>query len=203
MSLLVPPGGTATVVIPAAAGIAVFSQGGYQVFQQSAGNPNQVPTLALITEQPANAAMFVSAVFAAGATLVVQATGGVDTLYEVGVNATVKQLRSNSGVQITPVVLNTTGPLTAAAILSGTLTSTTAAIVAGTLPTGTVLDAASTWLVNEYLDWTVINTGPSAFNVTAAAGHTIVGAAAVATATSGIFRTVRTAANTFISYRRS
>jgi len=48
----------------------------------------------------------------------------------------------------------------------------------------------------------VINTGGSnAFTVTAATGHTIVGAAAVAASSSGLFRTRKTAANTFVTYR--
>ena len=43
--------------------------------------------------------------------------------------------------------------------------------------------------------------GANAFTVTAATGHTIVGAAAVANSTSGRFRTRKTAANTFVTYR--
>jgi hypothetical protein len=37
--------------------------------------------------------------------------------------------------------------------------------------------------------------------VTASAGHTVVGVGAVATVTSGVFRTRKTAADTFVSYR--
>jgi uncharacterized protein YaiE (UPF0345 family) len=73
--------------------------------------------------------------------------------------------------------------------------------VAATLDTGTVTDAALTMAVDDSFDWSVINTGPNTFTVTAAAGHTIVGAAAVATATSARFRTRKTAANTFVTYR--
>jgi hypothetical protein len=49
----------------------------------------------------------------------------------------------------------------------------------------------------------VINTGGNTFTVTAATGHTIVGVAAVVTVTSGNFRTRKTAADTFITYRMS
>jgi hypothetical protein len=89
-------------------------------------------------------------------------------------------------------------------ILSGILTSTTAAAVAGTLPTGAVLDAASEFAIGDSFDWSVIATGANAFTVTAAAsGHTIVGVGAVATVTSAIWRTRKTAADTFVSYRLS
>ena len=99
-------------------------------------------------------------------------------------------------------MLNATGALTAAMILSGIVTSTTAAAVAGTLPTGAVLDAASEFAIGDSFDWSVIATGANAFTVTAAAtGHTVVGTAAVATVTSGAWRTRKTAAETFVSYR--
>jgi hypothetical protein len=65
------------------------------------------------------------------------------------------------------------------------------------------MDAAAQMAIGDSVDWTVINTGPNTFTVTAATGHTIVGAAAVATATSGWFRTRKTAADTFITYRLS
>lgn len=49
----------------------------------------------------------------------------------------------------------------------------------------------------------IIYPNGSAEIVVAAAGHTIVGSGVVATVTSGHFRTVKTAANTFITYRLS
>lgn len=55
--------------------------------------------------------------------------------------------------------------------------------------------------VGDSIDWAVINTGPNTFTVTADTDHTLVGAGAVATATSGLFRTRKTAANTFVTYR--
>ncbi len=63
------------------------------------------------------------------------------------------------------------------------------------------MDAAAEFADDDSFDWSVINTGPNTFTVTAATDHTIVGAAAVATATSGLFRTRKTAANTFVTYR--
>ena len=103
--------------------------------------------------------------------------------------------------QSTPGVLNATGALTAAMILSGIVTSTTGAAVAGTVPTGTVMDASSSFSIDDSVDFSVIATGGNAFTVTAASGITLVGDAVVATATAGLFRLRKTAANTFVIYR--
>jgi hypothetical protein len=69
------------------------------------------------------------------------------------------------------------------------VTSSTAAAVTATLDTGTamdlVLDSAG---ISDAFMWSAINTGGSnAFTVTAATGHTIVGAGAVAASSSGRF----------------
>lgn len=108
-------------------------------------------------------------------------------------------------VSSTPGALNATGALTTALIKGGLVTSTTGAAVVATLDTGGVSQTAyPTLLINEAFDWSVVNTGPNAFTVTAPDGtHTLVGAGVVATGTSGHFRTRKTAANTFITYRVS
>lgn len=103
--------------------------------------------------------------------------------------------------QPAPSAVNATATITSAALLTGIITSTTAAAVTGTLPTGTLLDAASGLLVGEAFDWSVIATGANAFTVAPGTGHTIVGGAVVATATTGLFRSRKSAANTFITYR--
>lgn len=115
--------------------------------------------------------------------------------------------QDDSGVvrvlQGAPGTLNATGTLTAALLAAGIVTSTTAAAVVATLDTGTLMDAAfPEFAIGEAFDWSAINSGPDTFTVTAAAsGHTVVGAGAVATATSGLFRTRRTAAATWVTYR--
>lgn len=112
---------------------------------------------------------------------------------------------SQERVQPAPGALNATGALTTALIRGGIVTSSTAAAVVATLDTGTVTDAALTGdnavAVDDSWEWSVINTGPNTFTVTAATGHTLVGAGAVATATSARFLTRKTAANTFVTYR--
>jgi hypothetical protein len=57
--------------------------------------------------------------------------------------------------------------------------------------------------INGCFDWSIINTGTSSGAVTLLAGtaHTIVGAAVVAIGTSAGFRTRKTAANTYVTYR--
>ena len=114
-------------------------------------------------------------------------------------NAVITERRGLRG-QGAPGVLDATGALTAEMILSGIVTSA-AATVAGTVPTGTVMDAAFDLEIGESVDWSVIKVGANNFTVTAATGHTLVGSGVVATTTSGLFRSRKTAANTFVTYR--
>jgi hypothetical protein len=189
--------GTAVVTVPAGEKIAVQAYSPASVFQE-VGYPNFPESQDLLTV--VENTTYVSAAFTNATNVTIQA-GASGATYAVGTDPVV----SDDGKfqrQGTPGVLNVTGALTAAMILSGIVTSTTAAAVAGTLPTGAVLDAASEFAIGDSFDWSVIATGANAFTVTAAAtGHTIVGTAAVATVTSGAWRTRKTAAETFVSYR--
>lgn len=194
-SQYIPPFGTATIAFAAAAKVAAYSVGPYTV-DQVVGFPNEPPALSNLFN---GSGAFQSAAITLAGQVVVNA-GAYPVLVSTGVAATVFE-RAN--FQPTPGTLNATGALTAALILGGIVTSTTGAAVAATLDTGTVMDTSATFAIGDSFDWTVINTGANAFTVTAAAGHTIVGVAAVATVTSGRFRTLKTAANTFITYRIS
>ena len=189
--------GTAVVTVPAGEKIAVQAYSPASVFQE-VGYPNFPESQDLLTV--VDNTTYVSAAFTNATNVTIQA-GASGATYAVGTDPVV----SDDGkfqLQGAPGVLNATGALTAAMILSGIVTSTTAAAVAGTLPTGAVLDAASEFAIGDSFDWSVIATGANAFTVTAAAtGHTIVGTAAVATVTSGAWRTRKTAAETFVSYR--
>lgn len=189
--------GTAVVTVPAGEKIAVQAYSPASVFQE-VGYPNFPESQDLLTV--VENTTYVSAAFTNATNVTIQA-GASGATYAVGTDPVV----SDDGkfqLQGAPGVLNATGALTAAMILSGIVTSTTAAAVAGTLPTGAVLDAASEFAIGDSFDWSVIATGANAFTVTAAAtGHTIVGTAAVATVTSGAWRTRKTAAETFVSYR--
>lgn len=205
MSSLIVPFGSATVVVPAGEALAVASQGSYQIWQQAVGSPNQPAVLSILNDVQAVAGnanqQTVTSTFTNGATLVVYATGNQPVAYEIGTVPVVKQGRIDGGFKVVNA-LNATGSVTAAMIYGGILTSTTAAAVAGTIPTGTVLDATAEWANGEAIDWSVINTGgTNAFTVTAASGHTIVGNAVVALSSTGRFSTLKTAANTFVTYR--
>lgn len=198
MSNIIYPQGTATVTIPAAESIAVFTEGTASVFRV-VGYPN-VPSTQDLEGTVVNGTT-VFGPYASGATIVIEADAA-GALYEVGVAPVIAETKA-SQVQGDPVAVNVTGAVSAAAILGGIVTSTTAAAVAGTVPTGTVMDAATEMAIGDSFDWSVIATGANAFTVTAASGHTLVGTAVVATVTSGLFRTRKTAAATFVTYRLS
>jgi hypothetical protein len=191
--------GTATVTVGAAESIAVQSYSPASVFQE-VGFPNFPEAQDLLGVVENETTVF--GPFAAGATIVIQA-GASGAAYAVGVSPVI----SDSGKyqsQGAPGVLNATGTLTAAMILSGIVTSTSAAATAATLDVGSVVDAASEFAIGDSFDWSVINTGPSTFTVTSPdASHTIVGVGAVLTLISAVWRTRKTAADTFVSYRLS
>ena len=193
------PQGTAVVVVPASGSLAVASFSTATV-QQVTGFANQPTTISNLGIANDATGQVTFGPFTLATTLLVRA-GASPAFFEAGISPVVKELQ-HSVVQIDPTAVNVTGAVSAAAIFSGIVTSTTAAAVAGTIPTGTVMDAASQFSVNDTFDWTVINTGgTNAFTVTAATGHTIVGQAAVNANISGRFRTRKTAANTFVTYR--
>lgn len=110
------------------------------------------------------------------------------------------------GQQPTPTALSATATLTIAQLLTAIITASGTTAKAFTLPTGTLTDAAigaPSLPVNGCFDWAIVNTGTSSGAVTVAAGtaHTLVGSATVAIGTSAGFRTRKTAANTFVTYR--
>ena len=108
--------------------------------------------------------------------------------------------------QPTPTAKSASATLTIAELLTGIVTTSGTVAMTLTLPTGTLTDAGVTapaLPVNGCFDWGVINTGTvsAAATMAAGTGHTIVGAAGVAIGTSAGFRTRKTAANTFVTYR--
>lgn len=108
-------------------------------------------------------------------------------------------------LQAAPTAKTADATLTVAELRTRIVTATSASAVALTLPTGALTDAGFFELpVGAAFDWSVINLGSSSGAVTmtaAASGHTYVGAAVVAIATSALFRTRKTAADTFVTYR--
>ena len=199
MSTKIYPFGSVEVDVAASDIVSIFSKSPVKIYQLNAGLPNMPPTKVLFATA-AGDADYQSGAFAAAARLVIEA-GPSEAFVNIGTAAVPVERRGLRG-QGNPGVLNATGTLTAAMIASGIVTSTTGAAVTATLDTGAVMDAALKMEIGESFDWSVINTGGNAFTVTAAAtGHTIVGTAAVATVTSATWRTRKTAAETYISYR--
>lgn len=107
--------------------------------------------------------------------------------------------------QPAPTAKTADATLTIAELLTKIITATSASAVALTLPTGALTDAAFDDMpVDTAFDWSVINLGNTSGAVTmtaAATGHTYVGSATVAINTSALFRTRKTAADTFVTYR--
>jgi hypothetical protein len=197
MSEIIYAQGTATVSLAANDGIAVYTRGEAQVYSV-VGYPNYPESESLLGTVINGQTVFAGT--SAARTIRIEAGSG-DVLYNVGTNPVVTEQYA-ARLQGAPGVLNATGDLTAAMILSGIVTSTTAAAVTADLSTGALLDAAVSIGIGESFDWSAINTGgANAFTVTANTGHTVVGAGAVAASSSGLFRTRKTAADTFVSYR--
>jgi len=186
---------SAIVTVPAGSKITTYSAARYAVFDAKTYS-NAPPQM---VNSFNNTGGYTSSSYNAAGTVSIFA-GAQAVLYAVGTSPVIVE-RSN--VQASANSLNATGTLTAALILSGIVTSTTAAAVTATLDTGTTVDAAHPIDIGDGFQWSAINTGSNAFTVTAATGHTVVGAGAVAAGTSGRFMTVKSAAATFVTYRLS
>lgn len=189
----IAPYGAVEFSAPASDVIHVYSQDSAKVYTKGA-SPGAVYALLATT---VGGTEYASGALAAAATVKIEA-GGRELFYNYGVAPAILQRRGFRG-QGTPGVLDASGDLTAAMILSGIVTSA-AATVAADLPTGTDLDAAIEMEIGDSFDWAVIKLGANAFTVTANTDHTVVGLMAVATTCSAIFRTRKTAAATYVTY---
>lgn len=203
--------GAVAVTIPAAQQIAIISDSPVKVYQ-FAGYPNVPSSWSLLATTTAGAS-YLSGAFAAGAILRLEA-GASDGVYEVGATPSVYEVQVMRA-QGAPHAETTAATLTIAEILNGIITGTHAAgaTQAYVLPTGTLTDAGVDMEIGEAFDWVLINLSAAAadtITVTAGVDHTLVGSGIVASAhaTTGgaygngaIFRTRKTAANTFVTYR--
>lgn len=149
------------------------------------------------------------------------ASGGVQT-FESGATQTLAagaqmNVRGTKfEAQPAPTAKTVANTLTIAELLTKIITAVptaTGATAAYTLPTGALIDAGVTMAVNDSFDWCLINSALAAadtITVTADTGHTIVGNPVVQSlhastgATMGyssLWRTRKTAADTFVTYR--
>ena len=196
MSTIVFAQGDATITVPAGGSIAVASYAEAQIFQK-VGFPN-VPTVNELLGVFEDNTITVFGPFTGGAVIQIEA-GATEVLFNIGTAPTIPEFAgARSRVVVTAV--DVTGAVTSAAIMGGVVTSAAAAVT-GTIPTGAVLDAAVQLAIGDALEWSIIKVGANTFTVADAAGHTIVGDDEVATATSGRFLTVKTAAATFVTHR--
>lgn len=200
MSNYLLPNHGVTFIVAASDKLATYSRGGYSV-TKTVGFPNRPDIQATVYSGSGNN---ITSAFSAATEITIQA-GNQGLYYETGTGPVIVERERLFGYQGNPGTLNATGDLTAALILGGIVTSTTAAAVTATLDTGTIMDTVIDMDVNDSFDWSAINTGGSnAFTVTAASGgHTLVGSGAVAANNAVRFRTRKTAANTFVTYRLS
>lgn len=202
MSQIVYAQGDATITVGAGGSIAVASLAEAQVFNL-VGFPNY-PVQQDLLGLPSNNTITVYGPFANGAVIQIEA-GATEVLYNVGTAPTIPELLGgNTGVAVAPI--DTTAAATSAAMLAGIIdgiiTTSTAAAVTMQVPTGAVMEAAMELAVGDTLNWAVVNYGPNTATVTAAAsGHTIGGAGAVATGTSGSFVTLKVGTASFETYR--
>ena len=204
MSNIIAVNGEATVTIPAGESIAVFTQGQAQV-SRTLGFPNYPDQTTLIGTVTNGQTVFGS--YSSGATIVVESVGAQPVFYEVGTAPQVQQGRLDIQVQEAPTNIADGGSMAfpAASLLNGIVTATPTAGRNIQLPTGAALDAVSEFAIGDSFDWSLITLAAFALTITVNTNMTIVGAPATA-ATSGAaarFRTRKTAADTFVTYRIS
>lgn len=202
MSNVIPVNGKATITVPSGESIAVYTQG-QALVSRTLGFPNYPDQTTVIGTVNNGQTVFGS--YSSGATIVVEAVGSQPVLYEVGTAPVVQQWRLNAQVQGAPTDITDGASMafTAASLLGGIVTATPTTGRSIQLPTGAALDAAAEFAVGDSIDWSLITLAAFALTITVNTNMTIVGAAATA-GTSGAaarFRTRKTAADTFVTYR--
>lgn len=221
--------GSITIQVPAGQSINVFSLGGStRVFKQSGGPSTSTGAGPIRYEEETSSPVVANEVTFGpytNATKVRIDAGPQGAWYAVGAlaaaNPILVPMTRPARTQFAPVTYNTTASFLSADLMKGLVTSThtTGATLNLTLPTGALLDAAAGIKVNQAIEWTWINLSAAAADsvtLNAATGHTIVGAPIVISthvttggaitsmgANSSTWITRKTAADTFITYRKN
>lgn len=202
--------GRAEVAVPSGSKIAVLTRGTARVYvlQQFPNYPDAVVEQTACVGRQRLYGTFT------GDVVVAIETDAEEAYYEVGTAPNVDLLLPFR--QVAPATATVAATLTAAQLLTKYISATptaTGATVAYTLPTGTLMDAAVAFEVNDSFDWTCTNLAAAAadtITITAATDHTVVGTMVIQSAhatTGGVsgnaasFRTRKTAANTYVTYR--
>lgn len=132
-------------------------------------------------------------------------TGGI--IIRVGIDGTTNINGTPEFIdQNTPTTKTTSTTLTIEELMKRIITGTHSAgsTQTYTLPTGTLSDTNTYIGINSSFDWNLINLSSGSSNtitLSAGATHSIVGAVVVDAGSSAVFRTRKTATNTFITYR--
>ena len=196
MSTKIYPQGEAEFTLAALDDLAVYSDADFKVYLQT-DYANFPSTWELNTSGEGGIESTIAAISAARKVRI--EAGGSAVLYQEGTEATILERRGLRG-QGTPGVLDTTGAITTAMIASGIITSA-AATLNGTLPSFALMESGLEMKVGESIDWSIIKVGANTFSVVASTAHTTVGLLTVATATVGMFRTRKSSATAYITYR--
>lgn len=217
-------GGVVTVTVPANQYINVFTTGTARVYKQSGGPSSNTPIrFAEETSSPVVGNEVTFGPYTAN-TMVKISADATQVLYNVGALAVANPILDTRPrltlTQFSPATYNTTASFVSNDLMKGlvTVTHTTGATMALTLPTGALLDAASGLKVNQAFEWGLINLSLAAADsvtITASSGHTIVGDAVVISThvttggaitsrgcSSSRWITRKTAADTFVTYRK-
>ncbi len=184
---------SAKIIVPDAQSITVFSQDSADVSRDVAGVVTLLGTVA--------GAQQTFGPFAGGATIII-ASSSYSAMFAVGSSPVLRETIRYI-IQRAPIALDTAQAIPVRALVNGIVTSNSLLGITCTLPTGSAMDAMSDFRMDDAFEWCVIAAGLFGFTVGASAGHTIVGAAGVGSGTSGYFRTRKTAANVFVTYRVS
>lgn len=214
MASKIYPNGEKEITVSSGEKLSVYSLSSAKLFVKS-GYPNFPESWSLEATSEAGAT-YTTAAMSADTIYRVEASSS-QVLYDTGVVPNV--LPAIPGIrtfeQGDPTAETVTATLTIAELLTGVITGTHAAGATQTytLPTGTLADAGVDLAVDQAFDWTLINLSAAAADtITVAAGtdHAVVGDMVVQSGhatTGGLygasaqFRTRKTAANTFVTYR--
>lgn len=191
MANIVMARSSARVLVPSGESITVFTQDVTNVSQDVGG---VITLLGTVTS-----AQQMFGPFGSTTTIVIDSGAG-STNYAFGSSPIIRELIGHK-IQRTPIAINVAGAIPLGALANGVITSNSLPGITCTLPAGAQVESGRFFSNDDSFDWTVIVAGLFGFTVGASAGHTIVGSASVGSGTSAIFRTRKTALNTFVTYR--
>lgn len=212
------PNGYAVFTVPASQYLNVTSSGSgnARVYQQLGGpSANGVARYSEMTGSPLSNIETVFGPFTTGTIVKVESQADF-AYYSVGANGVaypcIRPGVKQAIYMAAPVTETVSVTALSSDLINGTIVYTNAggSTANYTLPTGTLLDAATNLQIGQAFDWSIINLSTvsgSTVTVVAGSGHTIVGdvliqlSAQSTGCASGRFRSRKTAANTFITYR--